>query len=190
MIHGDALPVLEAHYRHVLETRMQGMPVINPELAVKAVGFSDWQGHRLGVMVTPWFMNLMLLPAEADEWKELQPGDKQRHQLTSGPYEFVLGEDEGIGRYQSCSLFSPMFDFADQETAVKTAEAVMEALMREENRDTVSTREAEIERIWRGEPETKEPAEAEVAGPTLSEKMETPMTRRELLRGAFLRGTE
>ena len=31
---------------------------VNPALAVEAVGFRPWEDHWLGVMVTPWFMNL------------------------------------------------------------------------------------------------------------------------------------
>ena len=41
---------------------MAGVPMLNPALRVQAVGFRHWQSHWLGVLVTPWFMNLMLLP--------------------------------------------------------------------------------------------------------------------------------
>ncbi len=41
--------------------RMRGLPIVNPALAVEAVGFAPWEGHWLGVMVTPWFINLTLL---------------------------------------------------------------------------------------------------------------------------------
>ena len=32
-------------------------------------------------------------------------------------------------KFQSCSLFSPVFEFADQETAVQTATAVLDDVM-------------------------------------------------------------
>lgn len=186
---------LEHLFRRIERERMQGLPLINPALRVKAVGFRQWHGHCLGVLITPWFMNLMLLPSEGDDWQQLNIGDKQLHQLPSGPYEFILGEEAGIGRYQMCSLFSPVFEFSDQETAETTAEAAMEALMNEENRDGVSTREREISRRWHGEPEQ----ETQVASArhedtadamSLSDRLEQPLSRRALLRGRLAEDSE
>ncbi|MES9871328.1 MAG: [NiFe]-hydrogenase assembly chaperone HybE [Sedimenticola sp.] len=179
---------LEEVYNRILFTRMQEIPVVNQALEVQTVGFQLWNDRCFGVLVTPWFMNLVLLPNEGDEWGDLQLGTKQLHQLPSGPYEFVLGEEEGVGRYQSCSLFSPMFDFADQETAVATAEAVMAGVMDEENRDSISTREREIAQAWRGDSDSDETPEndVETEPQTLTERMETPISRRDLLRGSFL----
>lgn len=160
---------LEVHFRRIQRERMQGVPLLNPALEVKAVGFRGWQGRCLGVLVTPWFMNLMLLPAEGDEWEELQIGTKQLHNLPSGDYEFVLGEEAGIGRYLSCSLFSPMFEFADQGAALATAEAVMAALMQPVNRD--GTPAGEIGR-------SEDPA---AQGGGLSRRLAQPLSRRALL---------
>ena len=41
---------------------MQGLGFVNPALRVEAVAFEPWDGHWLGVMVTPWSINLLLLP--------------------------------------------------------------------------------------------------------------------------------
>ncbi|MEW8506397.1 MAG: [NiFe]-hydrogenase assembly chaperone HybE [Candidatus Thiodiazotropha sp.] len=172
---------LERQFRHIQQQRMQGLPLLNPKLEVEAVGFQAWNGCRLGVLITPWFMNLMLLPSEGDSWKALRLGDKTLYQMPSGPYEFILGEEEGIGRYQMCSLFSPVFEFVDQETAVATAEAVMDALMCPQHRDDVSMRESEIKRRWEGESET-EAGDAEVRAP-LEQRLQQPLSRRDLLRG-------
>ncbi|PVV06317.1 MAG: hypothetical protein B6D77_16105 [gamma proteobacterium symbiont of Ctena orbiculata] len=178
---------LECQFRHIQQERMQGLPLLNPALHVEAVGFCKWNEYCLGVLITPWFMNLMLLPPEGDSWETMGVGDKQLHHMPSGPYEFILGEEEGIGRYQMCSLFSPVFEFADQATAVATAEAVMDALMCAEHRDGVSTRESEIERLWKGESGEQAVDEEvdleEQERPALSQRLEQPLSRRELLRG-------
>ncbi|MCU7886786.1 MAG: [NiFe]-hydrogenase assembly chaperone HybE, partial [Candidatus Thiodiazotropha sp. (ex Lucinoma annulata)] len=108
---------LEQQFRTIEQQRMEGLPLLNKALRVEAVSFCEWNGLCLGVLITPWFMNLMLIPDEGDTWSDMQIGDKQLHQLPSGLYEFILGEEEGIGRYQMCSLFSPMFEFSDQATA-------------------------------------------------------------------------
>lgn len=182
---------LQQVYCRIQQERMAGLPLLNSALEVEAVGFRPWNGRCLGILITPWFMNLFLLPSEGDEWGEMQPGTKQLHQFPSGPYEFVVGDEEGIGRYQVCSLFSPMFEFQDQETAVATAEHVMLGLMNEENRDSVTTREKEIKQAWQGSEEDTEDVtisvnETEDAPLTLTERMEKPISRRSLLRGAFM----
>jgi [NiFe] hydrogenase assembly HybE family chaperone len=185
---------LEQVFGRIHQERMLGLPIINPALQVQAVGFRQWQGHRLGVLITPWFMNLMLLPGEDDDWQNLRLGDKQLHQLPSGPYEFILGEEPGIGRYQMCSLFSPVFEFADQETAEATAKAAMTALMEVENRETLSTREPEIERHWRGEAQGESETSSEKASENdvqeftaTGERLQQPLSRRDLLRGRLIR---
>lgn len=115
------------------------------------------------------------------------------HEFPSGRYEFIYAEEDDIGHYQMCSLFSPVLEFQNQEAAVATAEVVMHSLMDEANRDDVSTREREIQNIWSG----KDDAAGAVVSkdmhenrPTLKERVEKPMGRRDMLRGAFLRREE
>jgi [NiFe] hydrogenase assembly HybE family chaperone len=185
---------LESVFRRIQRERMQGLPILNPELRVKAVGFRVWQGRCLGVLITPWFMNLMLLPSEGDDWQKLQVGDKRIHRLPAGPYEFILGEELEIGRYQVCSLFSPVFEFSDQETAEATAEAAMQALMKAENRAGLSTHTGEIEHDCRGESDGKgdsaseeREAAGEVTPTSLDNRLDRPLSRRDLLWGLLNR---
>ena len=55
---------LEALFERIAATRMLGVPILHPGLAVKAVGFRPDAdgGAAVGVLVTPWFMNLVWLP--------------------------------------------------------------------------------------------------------------------------------
>lgn len=129
------------------QTRMQGLPIINPALQVAVVGFESNDQDDIGVLVTPWCMNLVRLPL-GDEWDELQPGSKYCHELPSGEYEFVVGEEPGLGRFQSCSLFSPMFQFADQAAAVATAEASLRAVMTEKI-DSLQSQQKAVEKSRR-----------------------------------------
>jgi len=183
---------LETGFTRIQRERMADVPILNPALEVQAVGFRDWEGYCLGVLITPWFMNLMLVSRQDNEWAQLPSGTKISHRFPSGTYEFILGEEEGIGHYLMCSLFSPVFEFQNQEAAVVTAEAVMESLMDEANRDDSLTREVEIRKIWRGEDDAAGAVTDgdEVNRPTLRERIEKPISRRELLRGAFLGGED
>jgi [NiFe] hydrogenase assembly HybE family chaperone len=121
---------LEAAFRRIADTRMQGLPICNDALQVQAVGFRPWQGNLLGVLLTPWAMNLVLLPQTDPTYRRLRVGECQRWRLPAAALDFMAGEEPDCGSYQACSLFSPAFEFADQQTAVATAEAVMEALFR------------------------------------------------------------
>lgn len=119
---------LESAFRSIHEGRMRGLPLANEALAVEAVGFAPWDAHWLGVLVTPWCMNLVLLPREAAAWQSAPAGAKLAYRFPAGMYEFVSGREDAIGEYQACSLFSPMFEFADHATARLTAEAARAAL--------------------------------------------------------------
>ena len=155
----DIHSTLESTFSAIQQTRMDGVPVMNDKLSVKAIGFHSWNNNQLGILITPWFMNLMLLSQDdfqaTNKQKSanyLKVGSIQPHVFPSGTYDFVVGYEEGIGHYQSCSLFSPMFEFEDQTSAELTAKEALAAIMNEDNIDFSSqSRDNEIEQIWKGE---------------------------------------
>ncbi|PWR22873.1 [NiFe]-hydrogenase assembly chaperone HybE [Zavarzinia aquatilis] len=120
-------PRIEETFRAIAAKDMAGVPVVNDKLGVKAVGFREWQGQALGVLVTPWFMNLVLLPLDSAAEAPVV-GTKRLVEFPSGRYEFVQGFDARLGPWEGCSLFSPMFEFPSMVDAVDVAAAVMTAL--------------------------------------------------------------
>ncbi|MCI4431036.1 MAG: [NiFe]-hydrogenase assembly chaperone HybE [Burkholderiales bacterium] len=130
---------LERAFQSVLQRQMQDMPMLNRALSVEAVGFRPWHEHWLGIMVTPWFMNLMLLPRVSANWQPIAERESRHYVFPAGVFEFIGGSDPVLGDYQACSLFSPMFEFADQGGARATAVAALEALF-----DTASRNHAEV----------------------------------------------
>jgi [NiFe] hydrogenase assembly HybE family chaperone len=118
---------LEAAFTRIWKTRMAGLPFLNAALRVEAVGFRPCQGQWLGALVTPWFVNLLLLPGEG-EWTALPAGGERIVVLPAGHFRFVAGHDAEIGEYHACSLFSPAQQFADHDTARAVAAAALEAL--------------------------------------------------------------
>ncbi len=121
---------LETVFERIRTERMADVPILNDKLGVEAVGFESLGDTLLGVLVTPWFMNLMHLPARHDAWQGDVAGKKSTLELPGGCFEFIAGSEEGIGSYRMCSLFSPVFEFGDHETAVATATAVMDGVLR------------------------------------------------------------
>lgn len=132
--------LLEHVFENIQHTRMHDMPMLNQELKVKAIGFEPWQQSHIGLLMTPWMMNILLLPQQ-DSPSTLRNGQKKMFALPSGDYEFVQAEEEEIGPYLSCSLFSPVFEFADQSTFELTAETALQAIMLAKNREVLGYEE-------------------------------------------------
>ena len=123
---------LQQSYARISEQRMAGLPILNPRLSVEVVGAREWEGKWLGVLVTPWSINLMLLPlgdTQRSAWAGLAPGTAAKHRFPAGQFEFLVGEEDDLGRTQMCSLFSPVLEFEGHDAARVAAEAALEALL-------------------------------------------------------------
>ncbi|MEZ5453969.1 MAG: [NiFe]-hydrogenase assembly chaperone HybE [Thiothrix sp.] len=114
---------LEAHFREVEQTRMRDVPILNPRLQVEAVSFQPFEDGWLGVLISPWFMNLVWLPSV--ETGVAAAPDSLTLKLPSGEYECHPNQATGVGTFYTCSLFSPVLQFEDQAAAVLTARHVM-----------------------------------------------------------------
>ncbi len=124
----DPAPRLEAVFTRIEAERMAGVPLLNPALRVQALPFGRWQGQWLGVLVTPWFLNLVLMPADAAGWRQTREGDRVFHHFAAGDFAFLGNDEPGLGEFQACSLISPMGQFNDQTAAIDTARAALAML--------------------------------------------------------------
>lgn len=138
MAQGLRAQALAQAFEHIGHTRMRDVPMQNPQLCVHAIGFETTPGldnvpeALAGILITPWFMNLVRLPVTADASAKgwLVPGRKARRTLGSERFEFIGASEDRLGAFEVCSLFSPMFEFANQQAAVATATQVL-ALLRQ-----------------------------------------------------------
>lgn len=120
---------VEQVFVRIQHERMADVPILNLALSVEAIDFQRWQGHWLGIVITPWCMSVLLVPGSIENW--ISTGENKRRfiKFPAGDFAF-LGSDEGkIGEYQSCSLFSPMDKFSTQSQASMTARASLIALL-------------------------------------------------------------
>lgn len=117
---------LVAYYTRAAE-RMRDMPVCNGALEVEAVGFREHLGRSVGVIVTPWFMNVVVLPS-ADDGAAWREGRATRIPFPSGTCDFVVNGAGENGLVASYSLFPLMHEFADAAAARTAALAALSAL--------------------------------------------------------------
>ena len=165
MAASEAAGALVAAFERIAATRMAGLPLNNSALRVQAVGFRPHEGLLAGVLITPWAINLVVLAATPSRELYLASDRRVSREFPSGSYEFMGGEEPECGAYQFCSLFSPAFEFRDQESAVGVAEAVMVGLYADVEPDRAAEREA-----------------ARLAGRPASQ---IPTTRRDFFQGVF-----
>jgi [NiFe] hydrogenase assembly HybE family chaperone len=156
-------PALEATFRRIHAQQMQGLPMLNPALRVEAVGFRPWNEHWLGVLITPWFMNLVLLPRIGAAWQPIAERESRHYVFPAGVFEFIGAHDAALGDWQACSLFSPMFEFATQDGAHDTAVAALAALF---------------------DPASREAGEVQRAAPAPAAAATQPLSKRSFLFGA------
>ena len=162
----EPVRALEAAFERIARTRMAGLPLNNPALRVQGVGFRRHEeGHLVGVLITPWAINLVMLAATPSRDLHLAADCRRDWDFPSGCYEFMGGEEPECGAYQFCSLFSPAFDFRDQHGAVEMAQELMRGLFAEAVADPAARREA-----------------ARMAGHSV---LEIPTTRRGFLQGVL-----
>jgi [NiFe] hydrogenase assembly HybE family chaperone len=120
-------------YRDIVQPRMKSLPVYNAALRIEAVDFRTYQGRSCGVLITPWFMNLVVMPGENDNWSSsLQPTTRALS-FPAGEYDFMLSAAEGISPHLSLPLFSSVNDFAEQDTARLVAADIMRRLFEEKS---------------------------------------------------------
>ncbi|MFN3495726.1 MAG: [NiFe]-hydrogenase assembly chaperone HybE [Hydrogenophaga sp.] len=127
--------ILVDFYRHVQTERMQGIPLLNPALYVDAVGFEWAHGTEEttdpvgeGVLITPWFMSLLRLPAVNIPHGN-RVGCKVVRDFGSERFDFIGAHDPAVGYHETCALFSPMNGVPSQYLARETALASL-ALVR------------------------------------------------------------
>ncbi len=174
---------VEATWRRIHKERMRDLPLLNPRVGIHAVGLRPWEDGLLGVLVTPWCMNLLSLPDAENDWSDKPVLSQETLSFPSGRYTFIVGEEAGFGKYRICSLFSPMFEFADDRAALDTAEAVMRELLREENHEAPEIDAQDIAARWYGEETPATEPSPVPPSETLEDRLQRPVSRRALLRG-------
>ncbi|MCL2344683.1 MAG: [NiFe]-hydrogenase assembly chaperone HybE [Desulfobulbus sp.] len=125
----DPSACLADHYRQVWQTQMRDLPFVNPALHVEAIGFVRHAGDWLGVVVTPWFLNLFLLNGGGGLWRDIPAGQRRTVELPCGALQFIADDDPAIGSYQYCPLIAPVTAIPDMGAARQAASDALHAAL-------------------------------------------------------------
>lgn len=185
---------VKAVFTEINENSMAGLPIVNRFVDVDTIGFQEFDGRVVGVIITPWLMTLAVFPGNEDDWSDVEVGTKTRFTFPSRDYEFLANEIEGIGKYYGYAMYSPMHEFEHHDHAVAGATSFIELLMVENENAEEVLDEYRLAQFLQGEDmETIKQKECAAKNPvvdgevTLTEKAKQPIGRRELLRGEFLK---
>lgn len=87
-------------------------------------------GDWVGGVITPWFVNLFVVPGGGDLWSDRPAGERCRIVFPIGPLEFIADCDPSaeVPAYQYCPLFAPPGQFASQAAARAGAMAALDAM--------------------------------------------------------------
>ena len=137
---------LVERFDYIGKERIQGLPIYNDKLAVEAVDFQPCEGGQIGVLITPWFVNVMLLLDDDKPWQFKELGEKVKFNLPTGEQEFTIGEEDAIGRYLFRSVVSPTHCYKSQPPAQSAARKALSQLMTpvQSKDDTVATQQVNL----------------------------------------------
>ena len=123
----DRVGALVASFDRIARESMCGLPFYNEALSVEAIGFERIGEGWLGILVTPWFMNLVFLSEPPIPYSEAANGKKRTAELPGGPVTFLCGGTVDVGMFDAHSIASPMAVYQSQDQA---RAAARQALLR------------------------------------------------------------
>lgn len=128
--HEDPTVAVAAFYRAVLAERMADLPFLNPALGVEAIGFRRVDGDWLGAVITPWCLQLLLLPGGGTLWQDISAGCRRTVTLPVGALEFIADAGEAaLPVLQYCPLIAPVQHIPDAATARSAARDALDTVL-------------------------------------------------------------
>ncbi len=97
---------------------MRDLPIYNAALDIEAFGFQPFGAEELaGILITPWFMNLVVLPLAPELLEANRYGEGRKVDFPAGARRFRYAGDPEIGAIWTSALHSPMDVFTSQAQA-------------------------------------------------------------------------
>jgi len=177
----QAASKLEACFNRIWKDSMEGIQILNNDLVVEAVEFQQWDNRVVGMMVTPWFINLIMLPKEEENWEKEELGAREKFNFPQKECLMTINDTQGFGYCKTFSLYSPVNDFPNPESARIAAAIFLRDLLDESKREEPTYSEEQIQRYLNKEDmQHQEELKKQRSQPI---EMKKEVNRRDLLRG-------
>ena len=118
-----------AGFERISNTRMKGVPILNPKLHVSSVPFRKVDGQWVGGIVTPWSILVIRACGDPATWKVIPETKIGSVEPPGGDFSFMGVLDPDLGGYQSCSLLSPTWEIGDQATGEAVARISLDTML-------------------------------------------------------------
>ncbi len=136
----DPSTALARHFRELRAPRMAGLPFVNDALEVEVGAMRRTAGDWLGTLVTPWSVQLVLLPGGGALWADTPAGCRRAVALPVGTLDFIAdgpdasdrhadAGDELLVAWQYCPLANAVDRFAHHAAARAFAIEALEAAL-------------------------------------------------------------
>lgn len=178
----------EDGFRTIHQTRMLGLPLLNPRLQVKAGNFRRWGNDWIGTVVTPWSIIVVLACGSRGGWQSMRPGATRTLELPAGDFPFLGCLDPILGEYQMMSLLSPVTEIEDQAAAEAIAQIALETMLTVPDSEKEDIEEQGIPLTSPVEGQRAIPIKAVPTGSLADEKK--PLSRRAFFRRMSGEGSE
>ncbi len=113
---------LEQTFGAIGESEMSHLPFYRPHLPVKAIGFQRFDNQWLGALLTPWMLNLVILPGRDQIWPVRTVGQRLTLALPQKDITFQVGETPDGNQYLASSLLSPLPATMSAQEAISLAQ--------------------------------------------------------------------
>ena len=92
-------PHFESGFGRIAETRMKGLPILNPRIRVKADNFRRWGNDWIGTVTTPWAVIVVYACGCRESWVDVPAGEVRTLELPAGDFPFLGCRDDLLGDY-------------------------------------------------------------------------------------------
>jgi [NiFe] hydrogenase assembly HybE family chaperone len=131
--HAQRIMALEAITR-AHDAMLDGLSIYNPALSVEAIGFrpvgpAGAAADLLGALVTPWAIDLVLLPIVEIPFDPDKVGASETLLFPCGPRVFTWSGERAVGLFRHETLQAPCPHIESHDAAIALARSALATLL-------------------------------------------------------------
>ncbi|AFJ46924.1 hydrogenase 2-specific chaperone [Shimwellia blattae DSM 4481 = NBRC 105725] len=122
-------PQLAAWYQEHAAPRMADLPFYRADMPIQCCDFQRFEGQWVGTLLTPWMLELVVMPGPGQVWDERPTGEALGLAFPAGDIRFRVSSPQPDLPLLSCSLLSPLPATLSPEQAQTIARDALRLLL-------------------------------------------------------------